>query len=70
MEKVFKVLVLIASWIFQRVKSNKQPQQASINSWLQHGLPLYIMHMGLCMIVSLMQFYQKLKGQSSTEVKH
>ena len=39
MEKVFKVLVLIASWISQRDKSNKQPQQASFNSWLQLGLP-------------------------------
>ena len=44
-EKVFKVLVLIASWISQRDKSNKQPQQALINGWLQLGLPLYIVYM-------------------------
>ena len=68
-EKGFKVVVLIASWISQRDKSNKQPQQASISSWLQPGLPLYNIYMRLCMIVSLMQFYQTLTGQSSTEVK-
>ena len=46
MKKVFKVLALIASWISaliaswisQRDRSNKQPEQASINSWPQPGL--------------------------------
>ena len=59
-EKVFKVLVLIVSWISQRDKSNKQPQQASINSWLQLGLPLYIIYMRLCMIVSLIRLKDSL----------
>ena len=52
----------------QRDKSNKQPKQASINSWLQPGLPLYIMR--LVMIGYLMQFYQTLKTQSSNVVNN
>ena len=46
--KVFKVLVLIASSISQRENPNKQPQQASINSWLQPGLPLFSHKMTFC----------------------
>ena len=68
-EMVFEVLARIASWMSQRDKSNKQPKQALINSWLQHALPFYN-STRLSMIFSLMQFYQTLKGHSSNEVKH
>ena len=45
-EKVFKVLALIANWISQRDKSNKLPKQASIHSWLHWVAIIYIYEAG------------------------